>query len=536
MPPTADVPPHRPLDATQLAAARAPGGVVQVIAPAGSGKTTVLIERVRELLARGAEPERILCMTFNDAAAVEMRERLSLAGVQGVAARTFHSVGHQIIRKHGLVEGRTLHVEGWTVAQWSRFARLAAGEVGCPAPEAAELPNELAAIRLGELATADEWERDCPRDDRSRCIARVYSLVEQEKERRRLYDFDDMIVLAVRLLRTDRQARGRWQAAFEHVLVDEYQDIEPAQELLVRMLAAPHDDLFVVGDEDQTLYGWRRASVHRMIDLDAAYPALRRVALEHNYRCTPEVIAASAALIAHNRLRFAKAIKPAAGRPPGGVRAIRLASYKDADLDEGTRLLARKLAAYTRADIAVLGRTVNSLRPYALAAAAAGVRISGPDELFDAAGAQETLEAYFAVLSDPQRASESDVRVILRRPSRGLGQDAAERICRALSAGASLPAAIERLPVSAGEQWRVVKAARGLLRAGGDRGRRGADRATARRRARPALRRRRTRVRAPRPRRPDGARRRRARGRRQDRDRVRRDARRPATGAAQGAR
>jgi superfamily I DNA/RNA helicase len=82
-----------------LAAARAPGGVVQVIAPAGSGKTTALIERVREL-----------------------RERLSLAGVQGAAARTFHSVGYQIIRKRGLIDGRTLHAEGWTVAQWARFA------------------------------------------------------------------------------------------------------------------------------------------------------------------------------------------------------------------------------------------------------------------------------------------------------------------------------------------------------------------------------------------------------------------------------
>ncbi len=457
--PTSDAPPHRPLDPTQLAAARAPGGVVQVIAPAGSGKTTVLVERVRELLARGARPERILCVTFNDAAAGELRERLALADAGRVSARTFHSVGHQIIRAHGLVDGRTLHAEGWTVAQWSRFGRLASAEVGAPAPEAAELPHELAAIRLGELATPEEWEAACPRDDRSRCIARVYSLVEQEKDRLRLYDFDDMIVLAVRLLRTERRARERWQAAFEHVLVDEYQDIEPAQELLVQMLAAPHDDLFVVGDEDQTLYGWRRASVHRMIDLDTAYPALRRVALEHNYRCTPEAIAASGALIAHNRLRFAKAIKPGSGRTPGGARAIRLAHFNEAELDQGTRLLARKLAGYSRADIAVLGRTINALRPYALAAAAAGVRIAGPDELFDAAGAQETLEAYFAVLSDPRHASEADVRVMLRRPSRGLGQDASERICKGLAAGASVPEAIERLPAGGGEQWRLVRAA-----------------------------------------------------------------------------
>ena len=458
-PAAADTSPHRALDDAQLRAARAPGGVVQVIAPAGSGKTTVLVERVREGLARGARPERILCMTFNDAAATELRERLTRAGAERVAARTFHSVGHQIIRAHGLVEGRSLHAEGWTVPQWSRFARQAAAEIGVPAPEASELPNELAAIRLGELATAEEWERRCPRDDRSRCVARVHSLVEAEKERRELYDFDDMIVLAVRLLRSDRRARERWQSAFEHVLVDEYQDIEPAQELLVRILAAPHDDLFVVGDEDQTLYGWRRASVHRMIDLDAAYPALRRVALEHNYRCTPEVVAAGAALIANNRLRFAKPITAAPGRAPGGARAIRLASFPEAELDAGTRLLARKLAAYTRAEIAVLGRTINALRPYALAAAAAGVRITGPDELFDAAGAQETLEAYFAVLNEPRSASEPDLRVMLRRPSRALGQDAAARICRSLSAGASLPEAVERIPVAVSEQWRLVRAA-----------------------------------------------------------------------------
>ena len=451
-------PTNRWLDDTQLVAARAPGGVVQVIAPAGSGKTTVLIERVRELLARGADADRILCMTFNDAAAAELRERLEAACAGRVAARTFHSVGNRIIRAHRLVEGRTLHAEGWTVAQWARFGRIAGEEIGAPAPEAAELPHELAAIRLGELATSAEWERSCPRDDHSRCVARVYTLVEREKERRRLYDFDDMIVLAVRLLRGDRAARERWQAAFDHVLVDEYQDIEPAQELLVRMLAAPQDDLFVVGDEDQTLYGWRRASVHRMIDLDAAYPALHRVALEHNYRCTPELIRASAALIAHNALRFPKPITAAPGRASGGPRAIRIAHYRESEQDEGARLLARKLGAYSRADIAVLGRTINALRPFALAAAAAGVRISGPEELFEAAGAQETLEAYFAVFSDPRRATEADVRVMLRRPSRGLGPDAATHICEALARGASVPEAVERLPVAGGDHWRLVRA------------------------------------------------------------------------------
>ncbi|MBE2318641.1 ATP-dependent helicase [Solirubrobacter sp. CPCC 204708] len=444
-----DLAPHRPLDAEQLAAAKAPGGVVQVIAPAGSGKTTVLVERVRELLARGAQPDRVLCMTFNEAAAAELRTRLRTAGAGSVAARTFHSVGRRIIAAR--LEGRELQHE-WTVAQWARFARQAAAELGTQPPDPAELPAAISAIRLGELASPDEWEPRCPEEDRT--VARVYRLVEREKARRRLYDFDDMIVHAVRLLRADPTARAQWQSAFHHVLVDEYQDIEPAQELLVRMLAAPHDDLFVVGDEDQTLYGWRRASVRTMLDLQKAYPTLHRVALEHNYRCTPEVVRASATLIGHNARRFAKPIRSAPDRTPGGERAIRVAA------GGAPRLLARKLAAYTRPDIAVLGRTINALRPFALAAADAGVRISGPQELFEATGAQETLEAYFAVLSSPRTATEADLRVLLRRPGRGLPVDAAQRLADALARGASLPQAVERLPGVEG--WRLDRAAEQL--------------------------------------------------------------------------
>ncbi|MDA0182849.1 ATP-dependent helicase [Solirubrobacter phytolaccae] len=450
--------PHRPLDASQLAAARAPGGVVQVIAPAGSGKTTVLVERVRELLARGADAERVLCMTFNDPAAAELRERLGAAGAGRVAARTFHSVGRRIIAEAGMLEGRELH-HGWTVPQWARFARQAAAEVGGAVPEPAELPGLISAIRLGELMSPDEWEAACPQDEPSRVVARAYALVEREKARGRLYDFDDMIVHAVRLLRANRGVRQRWQAAFEHVLVDEYQDIEPAQELLVRMLAAPHDELFVVGDEDQTLYGWRRASVKTMLELSTAFPALTRVALRHNYRCTPEVVRASAALIARNRRRFAKPIEPAPGREDGGERAIRVARYPESTPGAAPRLLARKLAAYGRGEIVVLGRTINALRPFALAAADAGVRIAGPEELFESAGAQETLEAYFAVLAAPRAATEVDVRVILRRPSRGFGLDAAARVVGALARGVSLPAAVEQLP---DEGWKVTRAAEQL--------------------------------------------------------------------------
>jgi DNA helicase-2/ATP-dependent DNA helicase PcrA len=119
-----------------------------------------------------------------------------------------------------------------------------------------------------------------------------------------ILDYNDLIMRAVILLRDGAGAREQWQGRFDQLLVDEYQDIEPAQELLVRILAAPQDNLFVVGDEDQVLYGWRRASVERIVDLDHYYPGLQRIALDRNYRCPEEVVTRSRVLIEGNRRRF----------------------------------------------------------------------------------------------------------------------------------------------------------------------------------------------------------------------------------------
>ena len=336
-------------------------------------------------------------------------------------------------------------------------------QLGVEAPEAAELPERIAAIKLGELATPDEYSARADPGDDERCLGAIYRLFEAEKDAQHVYDFDDQVFLAVRHLRSNASSRRNWQHRFDHVLVDEYQDIEPAQELLVRMLAAPQDDLFAVGDEDQTLYGWRRASVRRIVDLDAAYPSLERHALEHNYRCTPEVVAASSRLIARNRLRFPKTIQPAPGRPAGGRRAIRVAPFPERDDGEAERMLAKKLSRHARGEIVVLARTVNALRPYALEAAAAGLRLAGPEELFESSGAIETLQAYFAVFTDPSHAREQHVRIILRRPTRGsLGPDAAQRICAGVHRGLELPAAVEALPTPADARWRVTRAAETL--------------------------------------------------------------------------
>jgi superfamily I DNA/RNA helicase len=141
-------------------------------------------------------------------------------------------------------------------------------------------------LLLGPTEVDTRWRAGSPEQ---RTVAALYHLYEARLAERGWRDFDDLVYLAVRLLRTDAGARGRWQGRFTSVLVDEFQDIEPAQELMVRIAAAPQDSLLTVGDEDQTLYAWRRASVERIVAFDQAFPALARVALETNYRCPPRL-------------------------------------------------------------------------------------------------------------------------------------------------------------------------------------------------------------------------------------------------------
>jgi superfamily I DNA/RNA helicase len=150
--------------------------------------------------------------------------------------------------------------------------------------------------------------------------------------------------------REDSSVRGRWQSAYQYVPVDEYQDIEPAQELLVRLVAAPHDQLFCVGDEDQTLYAFRRASVERIILLDKLYPALERVALGVNYRCPPAVVEASRTLIEHNKVRFPKQI--AAGQPHSHGSPILVRGF--ASKPESAVVAAQTLKDRVRGEIVVL--------------------------------------------------------------------------------------------------------------------------------------------------------------------------------------
>jgi ATP-dependent DNA helicase UvrD/PcrA len=438
-------------DPEQLRAVNARSGVVQVIAPAGSGKTAVLIERARELVRRGVPAEQILCTTFNRDARLELEQRLRAAAVPSVAARTFHSVGWWLMREEGLA--RRNGVREPSLNQWRRLCALALRETGTWL-DPADARSAISGVKLGLLVSPPDFAAQANGHPDGETLALIYELYERQLAEGQVHDFDDLVLRAVWALREDAELRRRWQHRFTQVLVDEYQDIEPAQELLVRILAAPQDGFFCVGDEDQTLYGWRRASVRRIIELDLAYPGLQRISLAHNYRCPRDVVQASRRLIEHNEIRFPKRIDPAPA-PTGGPGLL---LHEHETQPHGAAEIASVLAARTRGDIVVLARTSNLLRTVALACSALGVRIAAPEQVFEPGGARGALESYVRLCADPRHADPEDVARVCRAPARGLPLDAEQQVATSLRAGSSFAKSLGGVETGARQRVRLNEA------------------------------------------------------------------------------
>ena len=350
------------LDAEQRAAATLPDGPAQIIAPAGSGKTTTMVARLAVLLARGVAPDRICVVTFNRDAAADLRSRVarrlgtSVPAATTIEIRTLHALARQVLLDAG--EGRNLVADRLPLLRAAR-RRVLASAADAPVPEAATLDGWLSAWRIeGRPPPAEGIEP-------LRAYADLLAA-------RGAIDFDDLVVRAGDLLASDPRIRLRWQSRFAHVCVDEFQDVDAAQLRLVRLLAAPEDNLFVVGDDDQTIYAWRLADVRRILRFSADYPSVRRVMLATNYRCPRPVVEASARLVTTNAERFAKPIRApeAAGPATGAIGAWDLSD------PEWPVAMARVAAAEDRAgrSCCFLTRTRAELTPVLLALVRSGVR------------------------------------------------------------------------------------------------------------------------------------------------------------------
>jgi DNA helicase-2/ATP-dependent DNA helicase PcrA len=348
------------LDPEQRAAALLPDGPALIIAPAGSGKTTTLVARLGVLLARGVAPEQIAVATFNRDAALELSARIasrivpSVPSADRIEVRTLHALARQVLLDNGSA-ARLVNDRLPLLRALLRRAAAGARPDEASLPEAAALDTEISA-----------WKVERRQPDHPILVDAYAALLAA----RGSLDFDDLVVGAADAMEGDAALRLRWQSRFTHVCVDEFQDVDAAQLRLVRLLAEPQRNLFVVGDDDQTIYAWRLADVRRILAFESGYPGARRVQLATNYRCPAPVVAISRRLIDVNLERFDKRIS-AAPTAPATPDAVLASSTAAPDWPDRMAQLAAQEARAGRT-VCFLARTRAELGPMLLALARAG--------------------------------------------------------------------------------------------------------------------------------------------------------------------
>jgi DNA helicase-2/ATP-dependent DNA helicase PcrA len=407
------VEPAADLAPDQRAAVTHGAGPARVIAPAGSGKTRVLTERLRHLVVdRGYEPASVVAVAYNRKARDEMVART--AGVGG-RILTLNALGYDILaaglgRRPEVLEVRD--VRRLLEPLVPRTARRLNTDPLAPYVEA------LSAVRLGlrdPIAVEDE-RGDVPG------LAEAFPAYRAELARRGVVDFDEQVLSSIELLLHDGRFRRAQQARHRHLLVDEFQDLTPAHVLLVRLLVAPAFDVFGVGDDDQVIYGHAGASPRFLTGFAAYFPGAGEHALEVNYRCPPPVVDAARHLLTRNRVRVPKQIR--AARTTGGGEALAVHRHPP---DGGAAALVEVVQGWLAepgvapADVAVLARVGSALLAPHVALVQAGVPVSSilrPDVL-DRTGVRAAL-AYLRIAADPERLRPDDLTEVHRRPSRGL--------------------------------------------------------------------------------------------------------------------
>lgn len=283
-------------------------GPAMVLAGPGAGKTYVITNRVKALIDEyGVKPEQILVVTFSKAAAVEMKERFEmLTGGRRLPVRfgTFHSVFFQILRLAYHYEVKDIA----TPALKYRFLEETFNETRYEVDDKKEFLSDIE--KEISRVKGEGIEIDCYFS--SACSAEIFQKMyrgyQEKLQRHRCLDFDDMVVYTYQLLKEREDIRRRWQAQFRYLLIDEFQDINRLQYETVCMLAEPENNLFIVGDDDQSIYGFRGAKPGIMLSFPKRFPDTKQIVLGVNYRCSDEIMKAAERLIGKNNERYEKHI------------------------------------------------------------------------------------------------------------------------------------------------------------------------------------------------------------------------------------
>jgi len=410
------------LNEPQRQAVAAPPGPLLILAGAGSGKTRVLTHRVAWLIETlSISPHAILAVTFTNKAAHEMRARIEAmlsAPLGGMWIGTFHGLSHRLLRAHynaaGLPQGfqildsedqyrlirRTLKGLNLDEAYWP--PRQAQWFINTHKDEGRRPPQVVA----GHDPAQQQW-------------LRVYQAYEQTCRRSGLVDFAELLLRAFELLRDDAALRAHYQARFRHVLVDEFQDTNAIQYAWLKLLAGGHANLFVVGDDDQSIYGWRGAKVENILRFEKDHPGTQVIRLEQNYRSTGTILKAANAVIGHNAGRLGKDLWTA-GAPGAAIKLYTAFNEIDEARFVVDRIQAWVASGRKRAEVAVLYRSNAQSRVFEEILINTGVpyRVYGGLRFFERAEIKDAL-AYLRLMAS--RHNDPSFERICNVPTRGIG-------------------------------------------------------------------------------------------------------------------
>jgi DNA helicase-2/ATP-dependent DNA helicase PcrA len=399
-------------------------GPMLVLAGAGSGKTRVLTTRIARLIEHhGVDPSRILAVTFTNKAAGEMRDRIArLLGEEpkGMWSGTFHAIGARILRSAARHIGRTpsftIYDEDDTLGVVKRIME----REGIPQKQwSPKVIASLISDAKNALVPPSEYE-SLAMDPVSRAAAKVYKQMESTLRAANAVTFDDLLVLPVEIFRKDESTLARYRDRFQFILVDEYQDTNRAQFQFVKLLGSAHGNVVVVGDDDQSIYGWRGADIRNILDFEKEFSSAKLVRLEENYRSTPDILHVANAAITQNLGRKGKTLRAtrASGEPVTLVAALDERDEADWVLEEIKVRQSKENRGLS--DFAVLYRTNAQSRALedTLRREAIPYRLVGSVRFYDRREIRD-LMGYLKLIANPS--DEEAFRRAITVPKRGIG-------------------------------------------------------------------------------------------------------------------
>lgn len=401
----------------QRAAVEHHSGPIRVIAPAGSGKTRTLNARLLHLVdGRRVEPGIVTAVAYNNRAALEMRQRLQRDGLH---VRTIHSLGWAIIRD--------IRPDATLLDERGVRARLRGMIPTAPRPNTDIIGPYLEGLGEIRIALRNPTQVEEDRDD-VEGLAGIFDKYRSLLFQRNEVDYDEQIYGAIEMLLADPDLRHKWQRRCRYLLVDEFQDLTPAYLLLLRLLSSPELNVFAVGDDDQTIYGYVGADPRYLIDFDRFFPGAGASALTVNYRCPSQVVTAASRLLSYNRRRIPKEIKAAADPQLDSFRII--APSQSQMATEAAKIITKwRKGGVPAEEIAVLARVNSALLP--ILAALDETETLSHSQLGTGLLNRTTMRATLAWIRlalNTEFMSRTDLMEAVRRPARRINRLASELI------------------------------------------------------------------------------------------------------------